>query len=103
RQCPGARRGRPVRPRVPAFVELRPAGQHGRRRLRLGGTARAAARGARDLLMPPTAPVPSRALGQTAATALVVGQVIAVGIFLTPGTIIRTVASPVWVVAVWAV
>jgi APA family basic amino acid/polyamine antiporter len=53
--------------------------------------------------MPPTAPVPSRALGQTAATALVVGQVIAVGIFLTPGTIIRTVASPVWVVAVWAV
>ena len=29
-----------------------------------------------------------------AATALVVGQVIAVGIFLTPGTIIRTLASP---------
>ncbi len=53
--------------------------------------------------MSPAASVPSRALGQTAATALVVGQVIAVGIFLTPGTIIRTVASPVWVVAVWAV
>jgi APA family basic amino acid/polyamine antiporter len=53
--------------------------------------------------MPLTAPLPSRALGQPAATALVVGQVIAVGIFLTPGTIIRTVASPVWVVAVWAV
>ena len=32
-----------------------------------------------------------------AATALVVGQVIAVGIFLTPGTIIRTLASPLGV------
>lgn len=53
--------------------------------------------------MPPTPLMPSRALGPTAATALVVGQVIAVGIFLTPGTIIRTVASPGWVVAVWAV
>jgi len=44
-----------------------------------------------------------RGLGTGAATALVVGQVIAVGIFLTPGTIIRVVASPAWVVAVWAV
>ena len=34
-----------------------------------------------------------------AATALVVGQVIAVGIFLTPGTIIRTLASPLGVLA----
>ena len=36
------------------------------------------------------------------AVALVVGQVIAVGIFLTPGTIIRTLASPMWVLIVWA-
>ena len=38
-----------------------------------------------------------------AATALVVGQVIAVGIFLTPGTIIRTLASPLGVCSCWAV
>lgn len=43
----------------------------------------------------------SRELGLPAATALVVGQVIAVGIFLTPGTIIRTLASPLWIVVVW--
>ena len=36
-----------------------------------------------------------------AAAALVVGHVIAVGIFLTPGTIIRTLASPVAVFAIW--
>jgi APA family basic amino acid/polyamine antiporter len=53
--------------------------------------------------MASTPTVAPRALGQTAATALVVGQVIAVGIFLTPGTMIRTVASPALVVAVWAV
>jgi APA family basic amino acid/polyamine antiporter len=51
--------------------------------------------------------MPDRALAREltlpAATALVVGQVIAVGIFLTPGTIIRTVASPAWMLAVWAI
>jgi basic amino acid/polyamine antiporter, APA family len=45
----------------------------------------------------------TRELTLPAATALVVGQVIAVGIFLTPGTIIRTVASPLGVLVVWAV
>ena len=44
----------------------------------------------------------ARQLGLPAATALVVGQVIAVGIFLTPGTIIRTLASPLGVILVWA-
>ena len=44
----------------------------------------------------------SRQLTLPAATALVVGQVIAVGIFLTPGTIIRTLASPLWVLVIWA-
>src|SRR6476619_3749659 len=43
----------------------------------------------------------ARELTLPAATALVVGQVIAVGIFLTPGTIIRTVAAPLWMLAVW--
>jgi basic amino acid/polyamine antiporter, APA family len=44
----------------------------------------------------------ARELTVRSATALVVGQVIAVGIFLTPGTIIRTLASPLWVLVVWA-
>jgi len=43
----------------------------------------------------------SRQLTLPAATTLVVGQVIAVGIFLTPGTIIRTLASPLWVLGIW--
>ena len=44
----------------------------------------------------------TRELTLPAAVGLIVGQVIAVGIFLTPGTIIRTLASPAWVLAVWA-
>jgi len=44
----------------------------------------------------------ARELSLPAATALVVGQVIAVGIFLTPGTIIRTLASPLGVLLIWA-
>ena len=43
----------------------------------------------------------ARQLGLPAATALVIGQVIAVGIFLTPGTIIRTLASPFGVMLIW--
>lgn len=50
-----------------------------------------------------TSPAPSRPLRLPSAVALVVGQVIAVGIFLTPGTIIRTIASPLGVLVVWAV
>jgi APA family basic amino acid/polyamine antiporter len=44
----------------------------------------------------------ARELSVGAAASLVVGQVIAVGIFLTPGTIIRTVASPLGVLLIWA-
>lgn len=43
----------------------------------------------------------ARELTLPAAVALVIGQVIAVGIFLTPGTIIRALASPLWIVGVW--
>ena len=43
----------------------------------------------------------ARQLSLPAAIALVIGQVIAVGIFLTPGTIIRTLASPFGVLLVW--
>lgn len=43
----------------------------------------------------------TRELTLPAATALVVGQVIAVGIFLTPGSMIRALASPLWVLVAW--
>ena len=45
----------------------------------------------------------ARRLTLAPAVALVVGQVIAVGIFLTPGTMLRTLASPAWVLGVWIV
>jgi APA family basic amino acid/polyamine antiporter len=45
----------------------------------------------------------TRQLGLAAATALVVGQVIAVGIFLTPASMARGLGSPFWLLVVWAV
>jgi APA family basic amino acid/polyamine antiporter len=48
------------------------------------------------------ADVQARAGRLPGAVALVVGQVIAVGIFLTPGTMIRTVGSPFLILAIWA-
>ena len=45
----------------------------------------------------------TRHLGVTGATTLVVGQVIAVGIFLTPAGMARVLASPFWLLVVWLV
>ena len=45
----------------------------------------------------------TRQLGLAAATALVVGQVIAVGIFLTPASMARGLGSPFWLLVVWAI
>ena len=45
----------------------------------------------------------TRHLGLAGATALVVGQVIAVGIFLTPAGMARLLASPFWLLVVWLV
>jgi APA family basic amino acid/polyamine antiporter len=42
-----------------------------------------------------------RELGPVTTTMLVVGQVIAVGIFLTPATMVRQLVAPFWVLAVW--
>ena len=42
-------------------------------------------------------------LGLAGATALVVGQVIAVGIFLTPAAMARLLGSPFWLLMVWLV
>ena len=44
-----------------------------------------------------------RHLGVAAVTALVIGEVIAIGIFLTPATMARTVGSPLWLLVVWLV
>ncbi len=43
----------------------------------------------------------ARRLGLATATALVVGQVIGVGIFLTPADMAKTLGSPFWLLAVW--
>lgn len=45
----------------------------------------------------------SRQLGLGSATALVVGEVIGVGIFLTPARMVHSLGSPAWLLAVWLV
>jgi basic amino acid/polyamine antiporter, APA family len=45
----------------------------------------------------------TRQLGLASATAVVVGEVIAVGIFLTPAGMAKTLASPAWLLGVWVV
>ncbi len=45
----------------------------------------------------------SRQLGLTAVTALVIGEVIGVGIFLTPASMARSLGSPFWLAVVWVV
>lgn len=43
----------------------------------------------------------ARQLGLRTAISLVVGQVIGVGIFLTPADMARTIGSPFWLLVVW--
>jgi APA family basic amino acid/polyamine antiporter len=47
------------------------------------------------------APGLARRLGLATATALVVGEVIGVGIFLTPAGMIKSLGSPFWLLVVW--
>src|SRR6201991_688426 len=42
-----------------------------------------------------------RQIGLRTAAALVVGEVIAVGIFLTPAGMAKSLGSPVWLLVVW--
>lgn len=42
-----------------------------------------------------------RQIGLRTATALVVGEVIAIGIFLTPAEMAKSLASPLWLLIVW--
>lgn len=44
-----------------------------------------------------------RQLGPLAITALVIGEVIGVGIFLTPASMARSLGSPLWLLVVWLV
>ena len=46
-------------------------------------------------------PVLRRQLGLLAVTALVVGEVVAIGIFLTPAGMARSLGSPFWLLIVW--
>ncbi|MGH9867945.1 MAG: APC family permease [Candidatus Polarisedimenticolia bacterium] len=46
---------------------------------------------------------PRRTLGLDSAAALVVGEVIGVGIFLTPAEMTKALGSPFWVIMVWLV
>lgn len=43
----------------------------------------------------------NRELGVRSLTAVVVGEVVAVGIFLTPATMARSLGSPFWLLVVW--
>ncbi|MEP7345604.1 MAG: amino acid permease, partial [Gemmatimonadaceae bacterium] len=45
----------------------------------------------------------SRSLGLGSAVALVVGEVVGVGIFLTPANMARALGSPFWLLVVWLV
>jgi len=44
-----------------------------------------------------------RQFGLWTATALIIGQVIAVGIFLTPAGMVKVVQSPFWLLTIWVV
>lgn len=55
----------------------------------------------RDPAAPPRAL--RRQLGLGAITALVIGEVIGVGIFLTPASMARSLGSPAWLLVVWLI
>jgi APA family basic amino acid/polyamine antiporter len=56
-----------------------------------------------DPAEPDPAPGLARRLGLATATAMVVGQVIGVGIFLTPAEMAGALGSPAWLIAVWLI
>jgi APA family basic amino acid/polyamine antiporter len=45
----------------------------------------------------------TRQLGLASVTALVIGEVIGVGIFLTPASMARSLGSPLWLLVVWLI
>ena len=51
----------------------------------------------------PAQPQLKRQLGLRTATALIVGEVIAVGIFLTPAGMAKSLGSPMWLLIVWLI
>ena len=51
---------------------------------------------------PPSAPL-RRQLGLASITALVIGEVVGIGIFLTPASMARSLGSPLLLLVVWLV
>jgi APA family basic amino acid/polyamine antiporter len=56
-----------------------------------------------DAAGPAPGPGLARRLGLATATAIVVGEVIGVAIFLTPAEMARKLGSPAWLIAVWLI
>ena len=102
RERAGARQRRAGGPGLPALVVVRTAADHRGRRLRLGRSARGAARSAVRVLVADAARPELRGrLGLLPATAMVVGSTIGVGIFLTPAGMAKSLGSPGLLLAVW--
>ena len=55
------------------------------------------------MLDAPRSPALQRHLGLASATALVVGEIIAIGIFLTPAGMAKSLGAPLWILGVWLV
>src|SRR5512138_3767407 len=53
--------------------------------------------------MVPSQATLKRELGTWSVVALVISEVVAVGIFLTPATMARTLGSPFWLLVVWLI
>src|SRR5881628_2903057 len=50
-----------------------------------------------------TQPTLARQLGVVSITALVIGEVVGIGIFLTPAGMARSLGSPLWLLVVWLI
>ena len=54
-----------------------------------------------DSATPPKSQEEKRQLGLFDVAAVVVGGIIGVGIFFTPGSVAREMPSPIWVLGIW--
>jgi APA family basic amino acid/polyamine antiporter len=69
----------------------------------VGGQVRFLNENAKKALPLTSLPELKRQIGLRTATALVVGEVIAVGIFLTPASMAKALESPLWILVIWLV
>ncbi len=91
----------PASARLPALLAVRQGGDDGGWRVRLGRPARLPVRACARRSDESSARLARRADAAGRRRRSSSGQVIAVGIFLTPGDDGRTLASPAWMLAVW--